>query len=407
MFLNTIGCDFLNVIIVNDYAYVNGGASMVALNTAILLAGRGHNVILFSAVGPIAEELKRVSNLTVFCLEQHDILEDPNRIRACIQGIWNLKSAKAMKEILGALSPENTVIHIHTLQKAITSSIIPVINKKNFKIVYHAHDYGIACPNLGFYNYSAKKICHIQPLSLRCVFSNCDSRCYYHKIWRIIRQLVQKYIGKIPTRIDKVIFVSNFSKGVLQNYVSNGFVLENPLEIEDRHCVDVKKNKYAIYIGRLSPEKAPQILAKLTAKLNIPVIFVGDGECKQEIKRINPNAIITGWLNKDRMKKFIFQARYLVFPSLCYETQGLVVPEVAAYGIPSIVSDLCAARDFIIDGENGLLFDGGSLKSLENAMLQLQNDNTVAQLGKNAYKKYTNTQSEYIKKLERLYISLV
>lgn len=50
-----------------------------------------------------------------------------------------------------------------------------------------------------------------------------------------------KYIGKIPTRIDKVIFVSNFSKGVLQNYVSNGFVLENPLEIEDRHCVDVKK----------------------------------------------------------------------------------------------------------------------------------------------------------------------
>lgn len=134
MFLNTIGCDFLNVIIVNDYAYVNGGASMVALNTAILLAGRGHNVILFSAVGPIAEELKRVSNLTVCCLEQHDILGDPNRIRACIQGIWNLKSAKAMKEILGVLSPENTVIHIHTLQKAITSSIIPVINKKNLKL---------------------------------------------------------------------------------------------------------------------------------------------------------------------------------------------------------------------------------------------------------------------------------
>lgn len=377
---------------------------MVALKTAKLLANRGHNVILFAAVGPIAEDLKNVNNLKVCCLEQYDILNDPNRIRACIQGIWNFKAAKVMKCILDNTLWGEIVVHIHTLQKAISTSIIPVIKRKKCKIIYHAHDYGIACPNLGFYNYKTRKICRKIPLSIWCVFSNCDSRCFFHKIWRVIRQVVQQYIGGLPKSVDKVIFVTTFSKNILKKYICDGYVINNPLEISHRRCVDVGKNEYVIYIGRLSPEKNPVMLAKAARDLKVPIIFIGDGECRQEIRSVNYDAVITGWLDKDEMMKYIFKARYLVFPSLWYETQGLVVSEVAAYGIPSIVSNACAAKEFIVNGKNGLYFESGNLKSLEDSMRQLKNNKLVDELGRCAYESYDNSQVDYIKKLECLYV---
>ena len=40
----------LNIIIVNDYSYTEGGASAIALETAKLLSMKGHKVVFFSAV---------------------------------------------------------------------------------------------------------------------------------------------------------------------------------------------------------------------------------------------------------------------------------------------------------------------------------------------------------------------
>lgn len=209
----------MNVIIVNDFAYVNGGAAKVAIDTAKLLAARGHEVVFFAAVGPVAEALQGIKNLKIICLNQHDILHDSNRLRAAVQGIWNFKAAKAMKDILAKMSPKNTIIHIHALQKAISSSIIPVAKKAGFRIVYHVHDYGLACPNLGFFNYKTKQICSRRALSLECIACNCDSRSYTHKLWRVIRQMVQIYIGGMPRNIDGFVFLNSFGKNILEKYL--------------------------------------------------------------------------------------------------------------------------------------------------------------------------------------------
>jgi hypothetical protein len=47
----------MNVVIVNDLAYVNGGAGQVALSSARGLADRRHQVTLFSAVQSSAEPM--------------------------------------------------------------------------------------------------------------------------------------------------------------------------------------------------------------------------------------------------------------------------------------------------------------------------------------------------------------
>ena len=78
----------LNIVVVSDFAHVEGGSTAVALSSAIGLAGRGHRVTLLVAVSPIEPTLLD-SGLRVICTQQHAIGDDPQRIRALIQGIWN------------------------------------------------------------------------------------------------------------------------------------------------------------------------------------------------------------------------------------------------------------------------------------------------------------------------------
>ena len=79
------------VVIVNDYAYVNGGAGWVALSTAKALKKKGYRVILFSGVGPIDVGLVELG-IEVVCLGISDILHEKNRLYAFCQGLWNKKA---------------------------------------------------------------------------------------------------------------------------------------------------------------------------------------------------------------------------------------------------------------------------------------------------------------------------
>lgn len=40
-------------------------------------------------------------------------------------------------------------------------------------------------------------------------------------------------------------------------------------------------------------------------------------------------------------------------------------------GVPCIVPDCCAARDYVIEGVNGLLFKTGDVEDLERAMMKM------------------------------------
>jgi glycosyltransferase involved in cell wall biosynthesis len=72
-----------------------------------------------------------------------------------------------------------------------------------------------------------------------------------------------------------------------------------------------------------------------------------------------------------------------------YETQGLVVLEAAALGLPAIVADTCAASQFIVDGKTGLLFRQGDKQDLQKKLLQMNQDSAMArELGRAAYDRY-------------------
>ena len=111
-----------NIIIVNDWGHIRGGADNVAIHSAIELSLKGYNVVFFTAVSPIDAELLR-SGVVVYCINQKDILSNPNRIEATTKGLYNRTAAKRFKELISQHSNTDTIVHVHTWTKALSASI--------------------------------------------------------------------------------------------------------------------------------------------------------------------------------------------------------------------------------------------------------------------------------------------
>ena len=381
----------MNIVIVNDFGHINGGTAQVAITSAIELANRGFEIFFLCAVSPIDVRLQGQKNIHVVCTNQNDILKNPRRISAALQGIWNFNSAKIIRAVLSALEPNETIVHIHGWTKALSHSVISEVNKAGFRLVITLHDYFIACPNGGFFDFQKNALCPLQALSPRCIVTNCDSRNYAHKLWRVIRGYVQKIIINHPS-VNQYIVISDTSTKILFPYLSenaNVYLLPNPIESNKFDRVPVEQNEKFYAIGRLSPEKGFDLVSRAGKELGIKIVFIGDGPKQKELFRINPDAQFLGWLPRNTLNRELSSARALVFCSKSYETQGLVISEVASLGIPSIVSDITAGKESIIENQTGLLFKSNSIEDLKQKMTTIMKDDQLARyLSEKAYEKF-------------------
>ena len=350
------------VIIVFEYGDYNGGSAQIAIQTALGLVGIGYDVIFFCACGPVNDILSK-SGCRVVCLEQYDILTNPSRIQAIKQGIWNKEAYKQLDKLLEEYQYEKPIVHIHGYSHILSASIIKACKKHHINPYITLHDYFSICPNGGMYNYKKGEACKYAPMGLACITCDCDSRSYFQKCYRVIRQLVQdKYIRRNKNLTH--IYISKFSLSIIKPYLSskNFYYVHNPVE---KLNVSRKENAEKIYyIGRLSPEKGIELFCEAADKGGFDAIVVGDGVLKDELIEKYQSICFLGWKNKEEIQNLLCDAKCVVFPSKWYETDGLVVQECLSAGIPCVVSSNCAARDYIVEERNGFRFENGDVNDL-------------------------------------------
>jgi len=396
------------IVIVNDSACVSGGADQIGISSACGLSRRGHSVVLFSASGPADPSLER-AGVRVACTGQFGILQNPNRLGAAVQGIWNRRAAGEMAALLHSLDPQRTVVHVHSWTKALSSSIIPVALAHGIGVVVTVHDYFLACPNGAFFDYVSGKICHLKPMSAACVLTNCDSRSYAQKLWRVARQHTQLTLGHLPSAIRHFIAYSRLTRSVIERYLpadARIYNVHNPIDAEMVSPVNVSQSAAVVYIGRLVLEKGPLLAAEASRRANCALRFIGDGYLRSRLEAQYPECEVAGWTSREGIYKELERARALVFPSMWYETQGLVVLEAAARGVPAVVADTSAARESVIDGETGLWFRGGDVEDLAQKLRTLLDDDLVAKLGAAAYSRFwasPPTLAMHVGQLENCY----
>jgi glycosyltransferase involved in cell wall biosynthesis len=404
----------MEVILLNDFCHVNGGASFAAIAAAREMAERGTPVTFLGAVGPIADELIH-PNIDCLCLGQHEILHDPNKARAAAQGIFNRRAAAALRAILAQKDPTQTIIHLHLTTKALSPLVMKIALESGFPTVATLHDYSISCPNGAFLVHPITTICHRRPLSLSCVACSCDSRSYGHKLWRVARSTLQNKIWEIDHRLTAGIFPSRFAQRILDPLLPGlrlNRVVLYPVHAPRMTPAQPAQRLTYVFVGRFAREKGVLHFAEAARRAHVPALFIGDGDAsiKREIRRLLPGVEITGWLPQAEITTALRDCRALIMPSLWYETLGLVAIEAMAQGLPVVVPDNCAVTEHVTDGVTGLFFRQGSIDDLTRKIELLRDDALVEKMGRAAHAWYWNnpwTVARHVDALERCYRDLL
>jgi glycosyltransferase involved in cell wall biosynthesis len=377
------------VIVLNDFCYVQGGASRVAIDEALGLARSGVKVTFVGGVGPVCDELRDAA-LTVVDLDQSELSSFRGNPSVAFQGLWNQAAYNSVKTLLGDATKDPCIVHVHGYTKSLSSSPIRAAIERKTKVICTLHDFFAACPTGAFFNFVENKVCPLRALSASCITTNCDKRNYSQKLYRVARSLAQRHFGGFPAGVTDYIALSNKSLSVLRPYLpaeATVRFLANPVDVVWKKPVDVALNAGVVAVGRLDSEKGTAVLVDAARQTGTRVTFIGDGPWRQYAERY-AGCKVTGWLSREEVRAQLEYARCLVFPSLWYETFGLVVEEAAARGIPCIVSDVSAASERVVHGITGWHVRAGDPDELARALEVIKDDGVIGAAGVAAFERY-------------------
>ncbi len=133
-----------------------------------------------------------------------------------------------------------------------------------------------------------------------------------------------------------------------------------------------KDRRVVLFVGKFMPRKHPEHVAmamrRLPPDVQAPVlVFVGEGELENELRRIAADAVFLGFRNQSEMPSLYGMADILVVPSE-REPWGLVVNEAMACGTAAIVSDQVGCALDLVEEERGAVVPANDVDALADAL---------------------------------------
>jgi glycosyltransferase involved in cell wall biosynthesis len=124
-----------------------------------------------------------------------------------------------------------------------------------------------------------------------------------------------------------------------------------------------------VFLGRMSPDKGPDIAAKIARALDAPLVIAAKCEDPQEERYLEETiqpllgdgVRYIGTADADEKRELLRAARALLFPIRWEEPFGLVMVEAMACGTPVIATPRGSVPEVVVDGETGFIrddFDG-------------------------------------------------
>jgi glycosyltransferase involved in cell wall biosynthesis len=145
-----------------------------------------------------------------------------------------------------------------------------------------------------------------------------------------------------------------------------------------------------LFVGRLVEKKGLRYLLEAMPKIaeqfsRVHLTVVGDGPCRRELEKLSLDLDLRGRvkflgaLRNDELPRVYQRAGIVVFPSVVSddgdrEGFGLVLVEAMGCGCATVVSDLPAMQDIVIQGKNGIVVAQKDAKGISQAVNQLMKD---------------------------------
>ena len=387
----------VNILLLNNYNYLRGGAETVFLSEMELLKKGGNRVAVFSRKHPNNQP----SDFEQFFpseMTTDSLTPSAKGLRSLLGLFYSLGARRSLNAMLNAV--EVDVAHVHNIYGRLSTSVLDVLHKKNIPVVMTLHDYKVICPNYKMMHHG--RICE-----------DCYQHAYYHAILNCCHKdsLIASTIYSFETYFNY--FLDKYQKNVDVFISPSKFLKEKLIEFgwpESRiawlpnflSVMNFKPNyipgDYFLYLGRLSSEKGIKTLIRAFSNLKQPDIrlkIAGEGPLKNELKKravSDPRISFSGYLTGAPLSEITRKALAVVVPSEWYENAPLSVLEAMAYGKPVIGARIGGIPEMIDDGRNGFLFESGDEHALARTMktlLELDQE-TIADMGRCARGKVEN-----------------
>lgn len=147
-----------------------------------------------------------------------------------------------------------------------------------------------------------------------------------------------------------------------------------------------------LFVGRLMWYKGIQLILDALAglKKDFRMVFIGSGQDRTEIEAyalllgIGKQCIFTGpLLDRGALQSWYTRADLFLFPS-AFDTNGLVVREAAACGLPAVLLKGSCAAEGVTDGHNGFLIEESADHLLACLQTLYGNNSLLRQVGLSA-----------------------
>ncbi len=367
------------IVVIADQAVARGGAEAMAVLSARLFADANFLVTFFTGDDGNAPALHDAGVEVVAMGATH--LLHGSKLAGMARGLYAPNSRAALSRWIAQHDDANTIYHVHSWSKFLSPSIFAALAPVQHRLILHAHDFFMVCPNGAYMNYPREEVCELVPMSAACLSTNCDKRNYAEKLWRVGRQRVREHYFDVKTSPARYLMVHRgmeplFLRGGVRREHLN--IVPNPLGFSAEDRVLAERNNVLCFIGRLDPEKGAMDAARAARAAGGQLRIIGDGVQRKQIESEYPEVEIKGWCSAQEIDLHLQSARMLVVPSRWRETFGMVIVEALRLGIPVIVSDKALIAGDLARSGAGISLDTQNAELFTETLRRLlQNDSEI------------------------------
>ena len=356
-------CD-MRIIVVNKFYYNRGGDCTATLATERILREHGHDVAVFAMDYP--ENLP--SPWQPYFAPQADFGGSAGqRLRALGRLFSPSDVRRAFVRLLDDFRPD--LVHLNNIHSYLSPVVAEAAHAKGVRVVWTMHDYKAVCPS-----YLCLRGGQVCTECMGGTFGVVRHRCMKGSLLQSTFAWLESLWWnrkRLARAADRLIAPSEF---VRQMLLKGGFAAGQVVTVQ--HCVPRRpgglcgeRGDYYCYVGRLSREKGVATLIAAAKDLPHKLLVIGDGPMRGELEAMAGGCgKITFCGHKDwqDLSRSVGRARFLVMPSECLETFGLVNIEAECLGTPVLAADIGGIPETLAGDGCGLLFKPGDVSDLKD-----------------------------------------
>jgi glycosyltransferase involved in cell wall biosynthesis len=290
--------------------------------------------------------------------------------------VWNRRTYDDVRALIARERPD--VIHCTNIVPLISPSVYDAADAEGVAIVQALRNYRYICPGaLLLRDGRVCEACVHKTVPWPAIMHGCyqDSRLFTAGLTAtfMLNRARHGWTGKI----DMYFAPSDFTR---RKYMEAGLPAERiaikPNWIDPDPGPGTGSAGYAVFVGRLSPEKGVDTLLDAWRLLtdDLRLVIVGDGPLAGHVAEAAAADSRIEWIGlqpKAEVLRRVGDAVCLVMPSLTYETFGRTIVEAFSRGTPAVVSGTGAMAELVDSGVTGYHARPGDPRDLADAVARM------------------------------------